>query len=88
MKTNIEFSKEQYQELLELVFLGEQLKTMNIVPESYEHIINLPSTKLRNYIFSQAKQFDSEDLIEHHQEMQDQFFLKTGDDLLEEYLDM
>lgn len=74
MKNTIELSKEQYQELIELVFIADTLKTMNIEPINYEHIINQPSTKLKNYILSQAKKFECEHLIEHHKEMEGQYF--------------
>ena len=60
MKHTIELTASQYQELLELVFLADHLKTMHIVPESYAHLTSLPSTVLKNHIFSKAKQFNSE----------------------------
>lgn len=84
----IELTNEQYQELIELVFLGELIKTMNILPKDYKHMVNLPSTKLKNTILSQAKQFNSEYLIEYHQELEGQYTLNDGDDLLEKYLGM
>ncbi len=86
MKNTIELTELQYQELLELIFLGDQLKTLHIVPESYEHLTGLPSTLLRNHIFSKAKQFNSEYLIEYHQDLKDQYFLKAGDELIEDFI--
>ena len=87
MKKNIELTEEQYQELIELIFLGDHLKTKDIIPTSYEQMINLPSTKLRNYILSQSNKFNSDHLIETHVDLKGQFFLNSSDDLIEEYFD-
>jgi hypothetical protein len=50
MKSTIELTQEQYQELIELVFIADTIKTMHIAPKGYEQMINQPSTKLKNLI--------------------------------------
>ncbi len=84
---SLDLTKEEYKELIELVFLGVSIKTGDIIPESYEQLTNFPSVKLRNKVFSQAKVFDCEHLIHHEENLKGQYFLKEGDNLWFEYLD-
>lgn len=85
MKHSIEFTALEYQELIELVFLGEYLKTKDVVPENYKQMTSLPSTRLKNQVLSQASKFNSEALVVSYPDLQGQFFLANSDDLLDEY---
>lgn len=85
MKHSIEFTALEYQELIELVFLGEYLKTKDVVPENYKQMTSLPSTRLKNQVLSQASKFNSAHLIQYDPELEGQFFLANSDDLLDEY---
>jgi hypothetical protein len=84
---SITLSKDEYERLVNLLYLGEFIKNMYYIPESYEDIISKPDHQLLQKVFSAADKFDSQDLFEKPDPVLP-LILKNADDLLKKYFDV
>lgn len=84
-KHPIALSREQYRNLLRLVFLGQWM-TLSCTDQDEENVLELEQS-----IFSYARDFESEDLIEYDEEVQLYFpsfeFEDQAFDLVDDYDD-
>lgn len=79
----IELSKEQYQELLKLVHLGSWM--VNSYRNTEERIDSVE--EVEQYIYSKAKEFESEDLIQFNSQYGDYDVTEKFENQLFQYID-
>jgi hypothetical protein len=84
-KYAIELSRDQYRNLLNIVFLGQWM-TLSCTDQDEDNVLDLEQS-----IFSYARQFESADLIEYDEEIQLYFpsfeFEEKAFDLVDDYDD-
>jgi hypothetical protein len=84
---SIPLSKEEYKRLVNLLYLGDFIKNMEYIPESYEDLISKPDHQLLQKVFSAADKFDSQDLFERP-DPDLPLILKKADFLLEKHFEI
>ena len=82
----IRLSKEEYVELLDLVALGNFLKTGHVIPESLQQLMSLPSHKLNQKLLGKAQSEGLGDFV--YQEDDLPLAYLREDDLLDTYLEL
>ncbi len=78
-KVNVELNKEQYRQLIKLLYLGQWM-SLSFTDSDDEDVLDL-----EQYVFSFSSDFDSKDLVEYDEQVQLYF---PSEELEEEVFDM